>query len=201
MVGRTIREFIAKGSGFGSPSTDMRRKTSGLARALQAVTVAASVLLAAGLSRAACAQTPDLELAALNAKASALDAQDYRFVQPVCTRCHSPEMFLHSRSWSGWQDIFNQMKGYGAAGSSEQWEHIYRYFQHSLTRIDVNHADEDELSAVLGVDEKTAIAIVQRRTDQRFKTAAELEAVPGVDRNRIEDIRPRLLFDPPAEDQ
>jgi hypothetical protein len=143
----------------------------------------------------------DAELAALNAKASGLDAQDYPFVQPVCTRCHTPEMFLHSRTWSGWQGIFNQMRGYGAQGSQEQWDHIARYFQHSLTLIDVNHADEDELSAVLGVDEKTAIAIVQRRTDQRFKTAADLEAVPGVAKDRVESIAPRLLFDRPAEDQ
>jgi hypothetical protein len=145
------------------------------------------------------AQNPDL--AALNAKASALDADDYRFVQPICTRCHTPEMFLHSRSWSSWQGIFNQMKGYGAAASKEQWEQIYKYFQRSLTFIDVNHADEDELSAVLGVDEKTAIAIVQRRTDRRFQAAAEVEAVPGVDKARIESIAPRLLFDPLPEDQ
>ena len=166
--------------------------------------VAALVLIAAGLATHALAQNPpaqDAELAALNAKASALDAEDYRFVQPVCTRCHSPEMFLHSRSWSQWQGIFNQMSGYGAAASQEQWDHIHKYFQHSLTFIDVNHADEDELSAVLGVDEKTAIAIVQRRTDRRFQTAADLEAMPGVDKKRVEDIAPRLLFDPPAEDQ
>ena len=143
----------------------------------------------------------EAELAALNAKASGLDAEDYRFVQPVCTRCHSPEMFLHSRTWSGWQGIFNQMRGYGAAGTQEQWDHIYKYFQHGLTFIDVNHADEDELSAVLGVDEKTAIAIVQRRTDRRFTTAADLESVPGVDKGRVEAIAPRLLFDPLAEDQ
>ena len=150
---------------------------------------------------AAPAWAQEAELAALNAKAAGLDAEDYRFVQPVCTRCHSPEMFLHSRSWSGWQDIFNQMRGYGAEGTQEQWDHIHKYFQHSLSFIDVNHAGEEELSAVLGVDEKTAIAIVQRRTDRRFATAAELEAVPGVDKARIESIAPRLLFDRPAEDQ
>jgi hypothetical protein len=138
---------------------------------------------------------------ALNAKAAGLDAEDYRFVQPVCTRCHTPEMFLHSRSWSEWRDIFNQMNGYGAAASQEQWDHIHRYFQRSLTLIDVNHADEDELSAVLGVDEKTAIAIVQRRIDRRFTTAAELETVPGVSKERIESIAPRLLFDRPPADQ
>jgi len=159
---------------------------------------AGGLLLFAILAKA---QTPDPAIAALNAKASALDAEDYRFVQPVCTRCHTPEMFLHSRSWSGWQGIFNQMSGYGAAATEEQWDHIHKYFQRSLTFIDVNHADEDELSAILGVDEKTAIAIVQRRTDRRFQTAADLESVPGVDKNRVEQIAPRLLFDPPAEDQ
>ena len=143
----------------------------------------------------------EAELAALNAKAAALDEEDYRFVQPVCTRCHSPEMFLHSRSWSGWQGIFNQMRGYGAQGTQEQWDHIYKYFQHSLSFIDVNHADEEELSAILGVDEKTAITIVQRRTDHPFATAADVEAVPGVDKARVESIAPRLLFDRLPEDQ
>jgi hypothetical protein len=170
-----------------------------------AVAIAAGLLTMvsqAALTRAQIQNPPqDPDLAALNAKASALDADDYRFVQPVCTRCHTPEMFLHSRSWSGWQGIFNQMKGYGAAASNEQWEHIYKYFQRSLTFIDVNHADEDELSAVLGVDEKTAIAIVQRRTDRRFQAAADVEAIPGVDKARIESIGPRLLFDPLPEDQ
>ena len=170
-----------------------------------------AVAIAAGLLALICqptltraqVQNPalDPDLAALNAKASTLDADDYRFVQPVCTRCHTPEMFLHSRSWSQWQGIFNQMRGYGAAGTQEQWDHIYTYFQHSLTFIDVNHADEDELSAVLGVDEKTAIAMVQRRTDRRFQNAADVEAVPGVDKAKIESVAPRLLFDPLPEDQ
>jgi len=159
----------------------------------------AGFLAMAGLAHSVRAQ--DADLAALNARASSLDAEDYRFVQPVCTRCHTPEMFLHSRSWSGWRGIFDQMSGYGATATPEQWDHIHKYFQHSLTLIDVNHADEDELSAVLGVDEKTAIAIVQRRTDQRFKIAADLEAVPGVDKARIESIAPRLLFDRLPEDQ
>ncbi len=163
--------------------------------------IVAGLVAAAGVTQIAGAQEQSPDLAALNAKASALDPDDYRFVQPVCTRCHSPELFLHSRSWSSWQGIFNQMKGYGAAASKEQWDHIASYFQHGLTFIDVNHADEDELSAVLGVDEKTAIAIVQRRTDRRFQAAADLEAVPGVDKARIESIAPRLLFDPLPEDQ
>ena len=176
------------------------RRGGGVSRKRAVIWVrSVSILAIAVLTNSAMAQ--DLDVAALNAKASGLDPQDYRFVQPVCTRCHTPEMFLHSRSWSGWRDIFNQMSGYGAAASQEQWDHIHSYFQRALTLIDVNHADEDELSAVLGVDEKTAIAIVQRRADRPFQSAADLEAVPGVNKDRVENISPRLLFDRLPEDR
>ena len=167
-------------------------------RELRVIAMGAALIL--GFS-AAFAQEVVTDMASLNALASKLDPEDYKFMQPVCTQCHTPAFFLHSRTWSGWKGIFDQMSGYGAAATPEQWDHIHKYFQRSLTLIDVNHADEDELSAVLGVDEKIAIAIVQRRTDQRFKTAAELAAVPGVDKGRIESIAPRLLFDRLAEDQ
>jgi hypothetical protein len=139
--------------------------------------------------------------AALNETASRLDPEDYRYMQPICTRCHTPAFYMHSRTWSEWQDVFGQMVRYGTAATPEQWSHIYRYVQRNLTRIDVNHADEDELSAVLGVDERTAIALVQRRLDRRFRTIAELEAVPGVDKDAIEAMEPRLVFDSPLGDQ
>src|SRR5690242_16696043 len=100
-------------------------------RQTAALAIMAGLVILPGLTTRTHAQDPDL--AALNTRASALDAQDYVFVQPVCTRCHTPEMFLHSRSWSQWQGIFNQMRGYGAAGTQAQWDHIYKYFQHSLT--------------------------------------------------------------------
>ena len=154
----------------------------------------AGLALCAGLT-GALAQDDAVSTAALNEQASRLDPEDYRSVQPVCTRCHTPAMFLHSRTWSEWQGIFNQMNSYGAVAAPEQWDHIYKYFQRSLTLIDVNHADEDELSAVLGIDEKTAIAIVQRRADRKFDSAADLESVPGVNKALIEPLKPRLLFD------
>jgi competence ComEA-like helix-hairpin-helix protein len=93
------------------------------------------------------------------------------------------------------------MKGYGAEGTQEQWDHIFKYDQRNLTEINVNHADEDELSAVLGVDEKTAIAIVQRRADRRFTSVEDLESVPGLNKALVEAIEPRLLFEQPPEDQ
>src|SRR3954463_16343008 len=124
-----------------------------------------------------------------------LDPQDYEVMQPICTRCHSAGFILHSRPWSNWQGVFQQMYGYGVQASPEQWEHIYRFTARYLTLIDVNDADEEELSTVLGVDEKTAIAMVQRRSDRKFQSAADVESVPGVNKAVIEEMKPRLTFD------
>jgi hypothetical protein len=140
------------------------------------------------------AQEAVSDAAALSAKASKLDPENYEFMRPVCTMCHDTSMILHSRTWSQWQDVLSQMARYGATGTEEQWAHILDYVGRNLTLIDVNHADEDELSAVLGVDEKTAIAMVQRRYDHRFKNAEDVESVPGVDKALIEAMEPRLLF-------
>lgn len=139
---------------------------------------------------------PDFE-----AEAMKIDQQDYEVMQPVCTPCHSAGFILHSRSWSSWQGIFDQMSGYGAQATQDEWNHIYRYTAHNLTLIDVNHADEDELSAVLGVDEKTAIAMVERRSDHKFQSASDVEAVPGVNKAVIEAMKPRLMFDEVSEGQ
>ena len=157
------------------------------------IAVWAGLALAAGLATAAMAQDFD-DMAALNEQAAKLDPEDYAFMQPVCTRCHSPRRFLNSRTWPQWLTVFDHMRENGAVGSQEQWDHIHRYVQRSLTFIEINHADEDELSAVLGVDEKTAITLVQRRSDRKFETAEDVEAVRGVDKALIELIKPRLVF-------
>src|SRR5579859_5825177 len=99
------------GSKKGCQSLRERKITSLLRPLAHKLAAAAMAGCLPVISSGAWAQ--DADLAALNAKASGLDGEDYRFVQPVCTRCHTPEMFLHSRSWSGWRDIFNQMSGYG----------------------------------------------------------------------------------------
>jgi hypothetical protein len=135
------------------------------------------------------------------ARALALDPEDYEIMQPVCGKCHSAGFILQSRTWSNWLGVFDQMYGYGAQATPDEWNHIYRYTQRNLTLINVNAADEEELSAVLGVDEKTAIEMVRRRSDRKFQSAADVEAVPGVSKARIEAMKPRLLFDEPSESQ
>ena len=159
--------------------------------------------IAAGSAGIALAQNSALlnanaEAAAASQRAAALDPAEYKYVQPVCTRCHSAQNFLHSKSWPEWQNTFVRMQANGARASDEQWGHIYKYFLGNLTQLNPNRADEDELSEVLGVDEKTAIAIVRRHYDKPFDSAEDLETVPGVDKVAIEKFKPRLLFDLPS---
>jgi DNA uptake protein ComE-like DNA-binding protein len=145
--------------------------------------------------------TAPSDSAEINAKASALDPQDYATVKQVCTVCHGPNMFFHARTWPQWLGIFDQMSGYGAKATADQWKTISSYFQKTLTFVDVNHADEDMLSLILGVNEKTAVAIVAHRADRKFTSVEELEAIPGVDKGRIEQLRPRILFEAPADEE
>lgn len=131
---------------------------------------------------------------ALDAQASKLDPEDYKSVKAVCTVCHSPSMFLHSRSWDQWTRVFDDMSRNGARGTQEEWNHISRYFQTSLTILNINSSPEDEIAAVLEISDDTASQIVARRTIRKFAGIVDLEAMPGVDKNRLEVVAPRLSF-------
>ncbi len=171
----------------------MKTSPATLIGAVLAAGLCAAGLCAAGLSTPALAQDGATEMAAGNAQASALDAEEYRFVQPVCTACHTPQRFLRARPWKQWQDTFARMTAHGAEGTPAQWDHIHTFFARNLTIIDVNNDLEDELSAALGVSEDTAISIVRGAP---FKNIAELEQIRGVDKARLEQIEPRLVFGP-----
>ena len=145
----------------------------------------------------ALAEDTSADAKAASDRAAALDPAEYQYVKPVCTQCHSAQNFLHSRSWGEWQATFSRMQANGARATPDGWGHIYKYFLANLTLLNPNRADEDELTDVLGVDEKTAIEIVRRHYDKPFDSAEDLESVPGVSKDTVEKLRPRLLFDPP----
>jgi DNA uptake protein ComE-like DNA-binding protein len=67
------------------------------------------------------------------------------------------------------------------------------YLHRTMTTIDVNTADADELQIVLHVSQPTAQAILARRSIQKFKDLAGLKSVPGVDAATVE-AKARLIF-------
>jgi competence ComEA-like helix-hairpin-helix protein len=82
----------------------------------------------------------------------------------------------------------------GATGTDEQLVRVTRYFLENLTLVNVNHSPADELAGVLGVGDEVAQAIMTRRERQPFANVAELCAIPGVDKDKVESRKSRILF-------
>lgn len=144
---------------------------------LRAILAGAVLALAAG---AASAQESDPNLPAVKA---------------VCGRCHGAGQFMDKpRSWDRWNDVFRQMSRLGATGTDEQLEQVTTYFLEHLTTLNVNTGSAEELAWVLNVPDGVAQAIVDRREKSRFTSIAQLQAVPGVDRERVERLKARIEF-------
>ena len=68
------------------------------------------------------------------------------------------------------------------------------YFLENLTLVNVNSSPADELAGVLGVSDEVAQAIIARRQHQPFANLAELRELAGVDRDKLDQRKSRILF-------
>jgi len=84
----------------------------------------------------------------------------------------------------------------GANGTDEQLEKVTRFFLENLTLVNVNTSASEELAGVLGVSDEVAQAIIERRQRRRFGNIAELRAFPGVNPDKLEERKARILFEP-----
>ena len=81
----------------------------------------------------------------------------------------------------------------GASGTGEQFDDIMDCLHRTMTTINVNAADADELEIVLNQPETAAKAIVARRNMRKFTSLADLKSVAGVDASTL-DAKARLIF-------
>ena len=137
-----------------------------------------------------------LVLAVAMGTAHAADSTpELRAVQVVCGRCHTTAVFMNKpRSWERWNDVFADMTKRGANGTDEQLAQVTSYFLENLTLVNINNSPADELGWVLGVGDDVAQAIITRRERKPFANIAELLAVPGVDADKVEQRKSRILF-------
>jgi type II secretory pathway component PulK len=120
---------------------------------------------------------------------------DLQAVQAVCGRCHNSTLFMKQpRSWDRWNDVFADMTKRGANGTDEQLARVTTYFLENLTLLNVNSSPADELAWVLGVSDDVAQAIIARRQRQPFANIDQLRAMPGVDSDKLEQRKSRILF-------
>jgi competence protein ComEA len=121
-------------------------------------------------------------------------AREARSVQAVCARCHNLQIVMDTpMSYDAWHDTVQTMVDRGASGTDEQFDDIMDYLHRTMTTINVNAADADELEIVLNLPETAAKALIARRSTRKFTGLADLKSVAGVDASTV-DAKARLIF-------
>ena len=151
------------------------------------VTLSGGLLLATALCTAA---------SALDVASPAPDlAREGRSLKAVCAKCHNLEIVMDTpMTFDAWHETVQAMVDRGASGTDEQFDDIMDYLHRTMTTIDVNTADANELEIVLNVSETAAQAIIARRRRQKFTDLADLKSVRGVDASAIDSKAPLIFF-------
>jgi hypothetical protein len=120
--------------------------------------------------------------------------QERASVQAVCAKCHNLQIVMDTpMSYGAWHDTVQKMIDRGADASDQQLEDIMDYLHRTMTTIDVNSADADELSIVLDAPEPVVKALIARRKTRKFTGLEDLKTVAGIDAAKL-DAKARLLF-------
>jgi hypothetical protein len=121
-------------------------------------------------------------------------AQEGRSLEAVCAKCHTLQIVMDTpRGYDAWHDTVQAMVDRGAVGTDDQFDDIMDYLHRTMTTINVNTADADELQIVLNVPPAAAQAVVARRIARKFVDLADLKSIPGVDAAAM-DAKARLIF-------
>jgi competence protein ComEA len=131
---------------------------------------------------------------AAGAPQPSVQAREAKSVVKVCATCHDMQIVMDTpRSFDAWQGTMQKMVDLGAKGTDQQYDDIMDFLHRTMTTIDVNSAELDELEIVLDVSEATAHAIVARRETKKFTGLTDLKTIPGIDAATV-DSKARLIF-------
>ena len=112
----------------------------------------------------------------------------------VCGRCHDTELVADTpRGYDDWEDTVQTMIELGAKGSDAQFVLVMTYLYRTLTTVNVNTSDADDLAAVLHAPPAVADAILARRATRKFVDLSDLKTVPGLD-SALLDAKAKLIF-------
>ena len=107
-------------------------------------------------------------------------ARESRSFKAVCARCHNLQLVMDTpMSYEAWHDTVQTMMDRGATGTDQQFDDVMDYLHRTMTTIDVNTADADELQIVLHVPQATAQAILARRSNRSSPAWPILSPSPG----------------------
>lgn len=123
------------------------------------------------------------------------DTVDRQALVAVCSACHPLNLVTDEvRSFDDWRATVEVMVAHGAKGTDEQFRRIDNFLYLSLTAINVNTADPEDLAAILGISDAAALAIVARRSTARFNSIVDLAKVAGVSPALLQARAERIGF-------
>lgn len=119
----------------------------------------------------------------------------------VCGKCHSPERAttLHQNRYA-WEETITKMVKLGAQGSDDEFEAVLDYLSKNFAReapgpININKAKAVDLEAGLLLLRSQAVELVQYRAQNGdFKSLDDLKKIPGIDFQKIEARKARIVF-------
>jgi competence protein ComEA len=121
--------------------------------------------------------------------------------QKLCSQCHElDKAFSLSQDRAGWQRAIEKMTGFGMKGTEQELSAVLEYLVKNfpadeLPKINVNKAEAIELESGLSLKRSQAAAIIQYRNQHgAFKSVEDLKKVHGVDVEKIEAKKDRLIF-------
>jgi competence protein ComEA len=122
-------------------------------------------------------------------------ADEAKSLQLVCgNKCHNLQVVTDTpRSIDDWRDTMQKMVDRGARGTDDQYDDILDFLHRTMSTIDVNSADSDELAVVLGLPDAKIKLITARRALKKFTDLKDLESILGIDAAAL-DAKARLLF-------
>jgi len=115
----------------------------------------------------------------------------------VCKDCHPVSQVIRRReSRTKWSFLVDQMAKEGADIKDDEFDKIVLYLSAVLgKKIKINEATAETIADALDIEEAAAAAIVKYRADKGpFKEWKDLLKVPGIDAQRIEELKDNFDF-------
>jgi competence protein ComEA len=119
----------------------------------------------------------------------------------ICGTCHSPERAasLH-QTRRQWEATISKMVSMGATGTDDELTAVLQYLAKNfppapVKPIDINTASAIDMESSLLLLRSEATAVIQYRTEHGdFKSLDDLRKVPGLDFQKIEKNKARIVF-------
>jgi competence protein ComEA len=121
--------------------------------------------------------------------------------QKLCSHCHDMDKSVSlSQDRAGWRRTIEKMLAFGAKATDREFSAVLDYLATNfpaddVPKINVNKAAAIEFESGLSLRRSQAAAIIRyREKNGPFKTIEDLKKVPGVDVQKIEEKKDRLIF-------